>query len=276
MISRFISESLIRESFLRLRQTDPQGKKGLERTTALFCFLAFDALLKRTGKNPPISLDPESSEGRNNRETLTSEFACLTQLKGGSNPLSMLNLGEVTFGGSSPELRFSANFLTVPVKKSTTSITVYNYPNRPRNPLLVLGPKATGYKWGIDRHSQWSVNLPIFLQGRFSKTPFFDLACVILRQRKLTVESKDIFDNIIFGLSECFTPDLCDFWKKRLSLERVYGTRHANPLQNDSPAPFADTSWVVNNKPVSSDHNLKTRIKYLEGLLRIHNIPFDI
>src|ERR1700719_2814631 len=108
---RYLTETLIRTSFLRLRQTEKGGKEGLERTSALMCFLAFDALLRRTGIIPPIDLDPDVSNGKTNRDILTREFVRLVQLKNGSEPYHVLNLGEAAIGGSLPESRFSANFL---------------------------------------------------------------------------------------------------------------------------------------------------------------------
>ena len=74
---KYLNENLIRDSYLRLRQKKVGGKKGLERTSALMCFLALDALLKRTGINPPLNLDPEDSSGKTNRDVLTREFARL-------------------------------------------------------------------------------------------------------------------------------------------------------------------------------------------------------
>lgn len=128
---RYLNENLIRESFLRLRQNETGGKTGLERTSALMCFLAFDALLKRTSVTPPLDFDPEASIGNNNRSGLTREFSRLVQLKNGSEPYHVINLGEVTVGGNPPEKRFSSNFLTTGMKKATTSATSYDYPTRP-------------------------------------------------------------------------------------------------------------------------------------------------
>src|SRR3989344_4072268 len=145
---RYLNEQLIQDSFLRLRQNETGGKTGLERTSALMCFLAFDALLQRTGVNTPVDFDPEVSIGNNNRSVLTREFTRLVQLKNGTEPYHVLNLGEVAIGGNPPEKRFSSNFLTVSLKKATTSERVYEYPSRPSNPLLILGPKATGLIWG--------------------------------------------------------------------------------------------------------------------------------
>lgn len=271
---RYLNENLIQESFLRLRQNETGGKIGLERTSALMCFLAFDALLKRTSINPPIDLDPNVSNGKTNREILTREFARLVQLKNGTEPYHVLNLGEVVIGGS-PEKRFSSNFLTVSVKKATTSDRVYEYPTRPSNPLLVLGPKATALKWGINRHSDWKANLPVFLRDRKTKTPFHDLACFVLRQRGFLSSATTLQEGLVDGLAEIFTPELCVFWKTQISLEKVYAAEVQAPFQDIMPAPFGDCSWMGDIQPVNERVTLSLRVNYLEGLLRVHKIPFE-
>ncbi|MDD4988688.1 MAG: hypothetical protein PHS68_07335 [Candidatus Izemoplasmatales bacterium] len=271
----YLNEKLIQESFLRLRQIEKGGKKGLERTSALMCFLAFDAFLKRTSINPPIDLDPETANGKTNRDILTREFVRLVQLKNGSEPYHVLNLGEIAIGGSLPDNRFSANFLTVPLKAATTSATVYDYPSRPKNPLLVLGLKATGIKWGIDRHRDWKANLPVFLQGRKTKAPFHDLACFVLRQRGFLSSAITLQDGITDGLAEIFTSELCSFWRTQLSLEKVYFGEFENPFQDTVPVSFLDCSWMGDIQPVNETVTFVSRVSYLEGLLRMHNIPFE-
>lgn len=271
---RYLNEQLIRDSFLRLRQNETGGKTGLERTSALMCFLAFDALLHRTGVNPPVDFDPEVSLGNNNRAGLTREFTRLVQLRNGTEPYHVLNLGEVSIGGNSPEKRFSSNFLTTGMKKATTSQNVYEYPNRPC-PLIVLGPEATGVTWGMDRHADWKKNLPVFLQGRKTKTPFTDLAIFVLRQRGIESEASTLPEVLNDGLCEVFTQELCEFWKKQISLEKIYFEEVPEPFQDTAPAPFADCSWLGDLQPVNEVAMLSSRITYLEGLLQMHHIPFD-
>src|SRR3989344_1908015 len=271
---RYLNEQLIRDSFLRLRQNETGGKTGLERTSALMCFLAFDALLHRTGVNPPVDFDPEVSLGNNNRAGLTREFTRLVQLRNGTEPYHVLNLGEVSIGGNPPEKRFSSNFLTTGMKKATTSQNIYEYPNRPC-PLIVLGPVATGVTWGMDRHADWEKNLPVFLQGRKTKTPFTDLAIFVLRQRGIESEASALPEVLNDGLCEVFTQELCEFWKKQISLEKIYFEEVPEPFQDTAPAPFADCSWLGDLQPVNEVAMLSSRITYLEGLLQIHHIPFD-
>lgn len=273
---KYLNENLIRDSYLRLRQKKVGGKKGLERTSALICFLALDALLKRTGVNPPLTLDPEDSTGKTNRDVLTREFARLVHLKTTESGLChVLDLGEITIGGTPPDKRFSSNFLTVSLKAATTSSEAYGYPSRPRNPLIFLGPKATGLTWGMDRHPDWKKNLPVFLQDRKTKTPFHDLACFVLRQRGMESTSTSLEEGLMNGLSEMFTDELCAFWRTQLTLEKVYATKIDLPFQDSQPSPFADLSWLGNTEEADPTVVLNSRINYLEGLLKMHHISFD-
>jgi hypothetical protein len=269
-----LNENLIRDSFLRLRQTETGGKTGLERTSALMCFLALDALQKLTSIIPPVDLDPDLSSGKTNRFILTREVARLVQLKSGTEPYHLLNLGEVEIGGS-PEKRFSSNFLTVSLKKATTSVKIYEYPSRPSNPLLLLGPKATGLIWGMDRHSDWKANLPVFLQGRKTKTPFTDLAIFVLRQRGIESIAVTLQEGLMDGLCEIFTPELCAFWKTQISLEKVYFGEVESFFQDAAATPFTDCTWMGDLQPVNEAIALLARITYLEGLLRMHHITFE-
>lgn len=273
---RYLNNNLIHDSFLRLRQVEVGGKKGLERTSAIVCFLALDALLKRTAARLPIDLDPEDSIGKNNRDILAREVTKLVQIKiVDSQPCHVINLGEITLGGTTPEKRFSANFLTVALKKGTTMDTsVYSYPNRPK-PLLILGTKATGLTWGIDRHPDWKENLPLFLGERQTKTPFHDLACFVLRQRGFVSEATSLQEGIMDGLAEIFTPELCEYWRTKLSFEKPYMTGVVSPFQDTLPTTFADHSWAECEDQVDETVVLSSRINYLEGLLKMHHISFE-
>ena len=272
---KYLNENLIRDSFIRLRENKPGGKKGLERTSALVVFLAFDALLKRTGVNTPVDLDSENSIGKTNRDIISREFSKLVLIKNiGSEPCHVPNLGEITINGTTPEKRFSANFLTTALKAATTDSKESGYPSRPK-PILMLGPNATGLVWGIDRHPDWETNLPVFLSERRTKTPFHDLACFVLRQRGFISEATSLQEGLIDGLSEMFTQELCTFWKTRLSLEKPYLIPVTEPFQNEVPNAFRDHEWAVCNNQSNGLTVLTDRVSYLEGLLKMHHITFE-
>jgi len=223
-----------------------------------------------------LNLDPDDSEGKTNRDTLTREFARFVLLKTiESTPCHVVDLGKMEIGKSSPDKRFSSNFLTVSLKAATKNSEAYEYPSRPRNPLIVLGPVATGITWGMDRHSDWKENLPVFLQERNTQTSFYDLACFVLRQRILDDTTETLEKSLIGGLSEIFTQDLVEYWSKQLSLEKVYVQENEHPYQATSPRPFEDHSWLGNTEEADGVLALKTRISYLEGLLRMHHIAFE-
>lgn len=272
---KYLSENLIRESFLRLQEVNSGGKKGLERTSALVVFLALDALLKKTAMSTPVDLDPENSIGKNNRDLLTREVSKLVLIKNiGSEPCHVLNLGEITINSTTPEKRFSANFLTTPLKAATTDSKASGYPSRPK-PILVLGPTATKLTWGIDRHPNWKENLPIFLAERKTKTPFHDLACFVLRQRGFVSEATTLQEGLMDGLREIFTEELCSYLKTKISLEKPYVTAITNPFETKPSAAFEDLAWTGCDGRSSESAALTDRINYLEGLLNIHHINFE-
>lgn len=271
---KYLDANLIQESFLRLRQNEPGGKRGLERTSAVVYFLAFDAMLKRTGIKTPVDLDPEENIGKNNRDRFTREFTRIVHIKNiGQKSCQVLNLGEVSISSTQPEKRFSANFLTVPLKEATTMNSESVYPNRPK-PLFIMGPQATGLTWGIDRHPDWKQNLPCFFQERKTNTPFHDLACFVLRKYGFESSAASLEDGIADALGEIFTSDLCEYWKSKLSLEKPYVRSAANHFQPECPDVFSDHSWALIEKEADEAAALAARVAYLEGLLKMHDIAF--
>ena len=96
----FLKPSLVGQSFLRLSEIDPLKKVGMERTSTLFRFLAFDALSKIRGK-AVLLFDPDSAFGHQNRQDLHarySEIARVKQLEDGKEWL-IDNLGSVNTDG---------------------------------------------------------------------------------------------------------------------------------------------------------------------------------
>jgi hypothetical protein len=273
----YLNDQLLQESFLRLRKEESGGKIGTERTSALFQFLAFNALQKRTGMPSPIDLDPDSSAGKINRDLLTTEFCRLSLIKGlGINMFCHVpDLGKVNVDNHSPEKRFSSNFLTVTLKKATTSDSEVAYPSRPSNPLLILGPKATKLTWGIGFHPNWKQNLPVFLEGRKTRTPFTDLACFVLRQRGYEDRPENLQTALSIGLDEVFTEELSNYWSEQIKCEKFYLTVPEIVFQQTSPNPFEDYSWAISEEGGSELLKLKERITYLEGRLDMNNINYD-
>jgi len=272
---KYLNEKLVKETFLALRQKEKGGKWGIERTSGLMIFLAFDSLLKRLNAKSPLDLNPETGIGKHNREGLSLQFARLVTLKNSnSKPLHVINFGEISNGEPNPENRFSANFLTVPVKKSTTSTEDFEYPHRPA-PLIILGQKATGVKWGIAYHKEWKQNIPLFLAGRKTNTPFHSLACFILRQSKLPTANFSFQESIITGLKETFTDEICDYWTTRIMYEKPYWNSSAPLYQDTLSNSFGDHSWAQSYGLNNEVESQIVRIEYLEGLLKMHHIHFE-
>lgn len=275
----WFSAEVVRGSFGRLRMNLVEGKIGVERTSALFYFLAFDASHK---SQTPLSFDPDTIVGRQNREAFSTEYCKLATLKtlGCGKFLCTEDLGLVTQNGTSPVKRVSSNFLTVPVKKGSQRTLPLDYPKRPL-PLLVLGPGLVSSKWGVGAHPDWQVNLHKFLSEKITRTPFTDLAVFVLRDDKLLGDGS--FDNALsVGLANRFSTELSDFWSRQV-------IRESRTFRPNLPAgwrsevyhdAFSDEAWISSVQRGGSGESsrvefLENRVIYLEDLLRRNLIPFN-
>jgi hypothetical protein len=278
---RFTS-ALIQSSFAKLRQSIVEGKTGIERTSALMYFLAYDC----TARNHyPLSLNPDTAVGKQNRDALTREYCKLVTVRvlGLGQLWSVSDLGLVTLNGTDPAKRISSNFLTVPLKKASQGTSPMNYPNRPK-PLLRLGNGLGVGNWGIASHPHWNKNLPIFLSGRITKWPFTDLAIFVLRDSEFTNISS-LRGTLEYLIEDRFSLPLADYWKMQIAIE--FDRKGFKPLEQWSAseyhAAFEDDQWMksigvedhvvaLNERVTSLEH----RIYYLEHLLRKHKIPFEM
>lgn len=148
----FFSAGQVSKSFSRLKgrkRTDGKTTKThLEKTSALMCFLAFDATCKIT-QSEKLDLNPTSDHGKKIRGLIAAEFSKLVLLTGESdNKLQFIELGKVVQQNKSPEVRFSSNFLTVPLKKASEQAAPYSYPNRPRNAEVLKRRSGNGLQVG--------------------------------------------------------------------------------------------------------------------------------
>ena len=269
----FISDATLTASFQRLKHRQNTGKKGLERTSALMYFLAFDQLAKSRTYPAPLDMDPETEEGRYHRKSFAYNFAALVTVQSRGN-LQIAALGEVKAGNIPPEKKVSANFLTVPLTKAAQAQAQRDYPSRPV-PLLKLGKSRAGMTWGVDYHPDWRNHLGMFLMDTGSKTPFVDLAFVVLRAYEFGDASSDA--SIKGALGAIFTPELTEQWMKCIEFERVkaaypsiaFQENLSNALEN--PA-FLDFSSQDASGNVEA---FQARVSYLESLLVEHGIEFD-
>lgn len=277
---RFTS-ALIQASFGRLRQSIVEGKTGVERTSALMYFLAYDCA---TRNHYPLSLDPDTSVGKQNRDALTREYCKLVTVRvlGPGKIWSVYDLGLVTLNGTDPAKRISSNFLTVPLKKASQRPSPTDYPNRPK-PLLRLGSGLGAGDWGICSHSNWGKHLPIFLACRKTIWPFTDLAIFVLRDSEFPRRSL-LKETLEYLIEDRFSEPLANYWKGQIAAEfRIKGFRAPEPWSaRDYHDAFLDDQWV---KSISSEDpmtalnehvkSLEQRVLYLERLLRKHDIPFE-
>jgi hypothetical protein len=218
---KFLNPYLVMESFERLASKSDGGKAHLERTSAILYFLAFDAACRSMQKNE-LDLDPDSFDGKNNRKRLELEFTKLVLLASEhGHPIQFLEFGKIDNSNISPEKRISANFLTVPLKKATTQSQPFNYPNRPRAPLLKLGTVATKKKWGMERHEDYEKNLFVVLSTARSSIPAFDLAVLIFRDSAFSSTQQDIYSGLNDQLEKKFTPGVAALFKKRIEKEKI-------------------------------------------------------
>ncbi len=277
----WFSSELVKSTFRRLRQFLVEGKSGVERTSALMYFLAYDSICH---DHDPISLDPATASGKTNRNALTKEYYRLVSVRviGNKKIWSVYDLGRVTCNGTDPSKRISSNFLTVPLKKASQRSLLVKYPNRPC-PLLVLGPQPGIGNWGIGPYIDWSKNLPIFLSERISRSPFTDLAVFVLRDADFT-PCANLPDTLELLLSDRFSKYLESFWSKQISRELKYNAFEGPEVwhSSDYHRAFEDEEWISSIITTSETMSLSNRVKhlenrisYLESLLKKHDIPFD-
>ena len=217
----YIKSKIIGNAFKRLRESESSlGKKGLERTTSLFRFLAFDMLCKERGENI-LLFDPDSALGRDNREKLIGYYSeiALIEIKEDRKEWLIDNLGSCnTDGKRSCRGKVANDFLTTHLKKASEAGKILPYPRRPKT-LMTLGHKISGKAWGIEKHFDWSANINLFIEDRRSLHPWTDLLIVLMRKYDLP-PSTSFYDSIFYYLEKKFTLDLTRFFKQRIQFDK--------------------------------------------------------
>ena len=233
----FLNSELVAESFKRLSPRSSSGKKHLERTSALMTFLAFSRVDKKLGL-PPLDFDPKTDNGINGRQEMKVQFAALVQLCPSRDNIirHVIELGEVREGGTDPEKRITSNFLTVPLKKASETNEQAAYPKRP-SPILKMGMKATGLKWGVDYHSDFKVNIPELMREFKSTTPFTDLAIFALREQEFKDGTNDIRNGISQAIQDLFGEKLSGFWIGKIKREKAFFRSNVNRFFVDRYSP---------------------------------------
>lgn len=272
----YFNKAQVSVSFKRLISRKQVGKTHLERTSCLMHFLAFDAVCRKENCEL-LNLSPENMEGENNRKNITLEFAKLVLLDSSRRSIKqVLQLGEIGSSNKSPEKRISSNFLTVPLKKASEQSKPFFYPKRPNAPLLKMGASATGVKWGVAYHEDWSSNLPDFLSEVKASTPFTDLAVFVMRDTSLGDRVEGYIEALDAAINHRFSSRLAQFWMHRLEQEKVLA-RHLSEPFSDVHQPFEKFAlYSQDNRTDESDETdgLKSHISYLEGILEANQIEF--
>jgi len=189
--------------------------------------------------------------------------------------LQIAALGEVKAGNIHPDKKVSANFLTVPLTKAAQAQAERDYPNRPV-PLLRLGKAREGMTWGVGYHPNWRDNLGTFFMETGSKTPYADLALVVLRAHDFGPGASDA--SIKDALAACFTPELTERWVRCVEFERLKRDDYpAMDFQDKPSTALEDPAFLdgPSQDAAGEADTLKARVSYLESLLTEHGIEFD-
>lgn len=274
----YFNEKQVSLSFKRLsarKRCEAKTKTHLERTSVLMCFLAFDASCKISGSEK-LDLDPGTIDGKANRSSIALEFSKLVLLDGAlDKQLQVTELGKISGSEKNPEVRFSSNFLTVPLKKASEQTSECHYPKRPSSTrVLKLGIASTGLKWGISYDDDWRASIPKLLSEVKESTPFTDLAIFLMRDTKQ--KGKTYIDALVDSLQSRFTQNLSEFWIERIKKEKLLA-KHIleNPFSNVHQ-PFHRGSNSTDNtrfEKVSRDLLIK-HINTLEQILKANQIDF--
>ncbi len=224
----YISPEIVKNSFKRLafvQKSEGDTKTGLERTSSLMYFFAFDIVSKRH-KNDIVDIDTNSFDGKTSRDEFILEYTKLVVLKNSPSgkPRHVACLGEVQVGGKRPEGKIRSNFLSVPVDKASIAEKVYEYPRRPI-PLLLLGPAATGKKYGMMHHPKFEQNLSKFLSEFKSRTPYTDLAIFLCRNDQIEIADGSDGMKVLFeAIKNKFTDRLSSYLIAKIESEKLFSS----------------------------------------------------
>lgn len=241
----------------------------------LMFFLSIDAACKHFGVDG-LDLNPDSLDGKNNRKQVELEFTKLVLIESNNGIFKQVaELGKIDIGGISPEKRISSNFFTVPLKKASGQSEPYYYPRRPSAPVLKMGLAATGKKWGVELHDNWSSNFPILLSEVKDPTPFLDLAVFICRDCRWESENTDLVSAINEQIKKKFTRQISEYWTTRIEKEKILA-HHLDLPFSDHHSPFADSiiEEVQTDYAQMNKSELIERIRVLEELLTENGVKY--
>jgi tRNA A37 threonylcarbamoyladenosine biosynthesis protein TsaE len=207
----YISQETLEASFAEMKEATPTAKTGMERTTSLFRFLAFD-ILSHEEKKDILAFPPDASDMRNR---LIDKYDLLAKT---SLDSEVSNFGGVGTPGRFGIARIGNDFLTSQLKQGSERRLDQGvaYPSRPA-PILQIacGPNY----WGVKKHSDWKTNLNAFLEGRSSR-PFTNLSIYCLRTTDFgQVGNRRPIEVITEGLKKLFSSAVASYFVSRIELE---------------------------------------------------------
>jgi len=209
----FLSNKTLNQAFSELQEAHATRKAGLEKTTALFRFIAFDMLSKKNGSSE-IDFQPDKED--ENRKNLIREYdqICVEGQK------SISNLGFLCNDGRLGAERVGNDFLTTQLKSASMRKNQggISYPSRPDAPILQIGcgPKY----WSIKKAKNWDKNILEFLHDRKTSSPFLCLLIVILRKYDFPgANMGGAVDALLDKAKECFTEEFVQFMKSKITKE---------------------------------------------------------
>lgn len=206
----YVSGKLLNASFISLKEEVPHSKTGMERTTTLFRFLAFDMLCKELNREE-IDFSPGSAD---NRKKLIEYYDYIAKL---SDSTEVCNLGEINDKARHGTARIGNDFLTAQLKQAN-STKGDDYPSRPA-PILRIGVGTD--HWSIKKHTKWKLNLDKFFEGRKSLSPFTHLAIFLIKSKPILAPSSTFIETLKKELSTLFTTELSEFIIEKIDSESV-------------------------------------------------------
>lgn len=204
----YLSKETLKVAISELAFTNETiGKKGQEHTTPIFVFLALDRCLKQS-ETQEIDLAP-NSEGREAFKTAFSSIADFDVE--GENYFQIKDLCRIDTDCSPAKDRIGNNFLTTQVKRASEASEPKEYPNRPKLPVVSIGPSIKeGTDWGMKRSSAWKTNFLKLLEGRRCAEDTAPLIIISMHNEEFT-SSDDFKETIRAKLFELHTTEVSEF-----------------------------------------------------------------
>lgn len=232
----FLSNHTVKGAFLTLAELEKTAKTGMERTSGLFFFLAFDMVQNLRGGEEVVPLSPKGDV----RKRMARCYSELVAIPAGDTEWMVTDLGEVNYTEArTPEKKIGGDLFTTLLKQASEKRGGMDYPRRAPGKLLRLGEKINGEYWGVRKHPEWRDTLPHFMNNRRSAFPWTALAVFVLRDYEWSDHAGGSVLDFVTALRGQFTENLCVFWGKRMRHEsRKFAEFGGAKFQKGRPMTF--------------------------------------